>query len=561
MALQFPCSSCHELFPVALEETGKAKRCPACGAVVALPAHPLSAGYHLGDWMVCGSLGVGRNGSIYQAQNVTTLELAALRVPEDDLIGGPDHVDAFCESMSRLRGLQHPGVTRILFSGSIGDVCFYGMEFCEGGCLPVLLMHGRLAEADAWRILEQLAEGLAYLHRQDVIPADINPSKVVFDRDGNAKWSDFLLARPLRVNNGPPGQPPRLGTPAYVSPEQARGGAIDARSNLYSLGAIAFEMLTGRPPFAKATDAETIAAQLEEPAPDPSALAPVSHWTAVLVQRLLARDPAERFQNADHLVAALRASPPPPAPPRRARVSIVKLATSTPKVAGTPARAAASPKTSPHPTPRPRQSHAPLIVFASLVAAVLLVVGLIGWRISHQQRLQREYDAQVAAEAARARSKSLPPAPKSEPAPPVAAKNPPPPAAPPIRASADGSFVLSAASAILHGKTIRRGNDKNTLGHWSRPDDWVEWKFTVREAGKFAITADLATPNSAKFEIHVAGKKLAAVSPKTGDYNKYQTVTPGTVELAVGNASLSIKPVKQGWNPMNLKTVRLKPSE
>ena len=409
MALQYPCSKCHELFPVALEETGKAKRCPECGTAVALPAHPLSTGYYLADWMVCGSIGVGRNGSIYQAQHAETRTLAALRVPEDDLIGGPENADAFCEHMARLQGLQHPNVTQILFSGSIGDVCFYGMEFCDGGCLPVLLLHGRLDEAEAWRVLEQLADGLAYLHRQNCVPLDLNPSKVVFDHQGNAKWSDFMLARPLRANGGPPQQPPRFGTPGYASPEQLHGEPVDVRSNLYSFGAIAFEMLTGRPPFAKANDTETLTTQLEEPAPDPSAFAPVSHWIAVLVQRLLARDPVERFQNADHLVAALRASPPPPRPPRR-RLPIVKRATTAPKVVRAPASAApaaaaptpttqssaqpavlsrtdadASPSASSptsRPAAKPHHSLAPLITFVSLLVAVVLVTGLIWWRIS-----------------------------------------------------------------------------------------------------------------------------------------------------------------------------------
>ncbi len=443
------------------------KRCPECGAAVALPAHPLSTGYYLADWMVCGSIGVGRNGSIYQAQSSDTRMLAALRVPEDDLMGAQGNADAFREYVGRLQGLQHPNITQILFSGSIGDVCFYAMEFCDGGCLPVLLLHGRLDEAKAWRVLEQLADGLAYLHRQHCVPLDLNPSKVVFDHQGNAKWSDFVLARPLRADDGPPHLPPRFGTPGYVSPEQARGEPVDARSNLYSLGAIAFEMLTGRPPFAKATGAETLAAQWEEPVPDPSAFAPVSHWTAVLVQRLLDKDPAERFQNADHLVAALRASPPPPPPPRR-RVPIVKRATTVPKVVRAPAAtrpaAAVRPQATRPPARRatdvaspppvkPRHSLAPLIVFAGLLAAGVLVEGLIGWRVRRQQQLQREYDAEVRA----AMRQASPPKPEPSPAATIAEKpaqpEPPQPSSPPptpIKAAADGSFTLPAASAILH---------------------------------------------------------------------------------------------------------------
>jgi hypothetical protein len=193
----------------------------------------------------------------------------------------------------------------------------------------------------------------------------------MFDDAGNAKWCDLVLARPL-VPDEPAGpSPQRYGTPAYASPEQIRGeSAGDPRANLYALGVMAFELLTGRTPFARPTDGDMLAAHLTEPVPDPRRLVPVSPATTALIERLLTKNPANRFQSAAELLTALRGVRPGVRQPATQRLDLIKNRPAAPTYS--------LHKQSPVITP-PAQARWPLLTLAGALGLLAALVALTWW--------------------------------------------------------------------------------------------------------------------------------------------------------------------------------------
>jgi len=133
----------------------------------------------------------------------------------------------------------------------------------------------------------------------------------------------------------------------------------------------------------------------------------------------------------------------------------------------------------------------------------------------------------------------------------------------PILPGKDGTIALPAVEANLRGEGVRyeAGNDRDNIGYWTNSDDFVEWQFRVKEAGKYKVTAAIASLASAKFEVAAGGSRAEGTSPKTNNYGEFQTVEVGTLELSAGTVTLTVKPVKEGWQPMNLRSVVLTPAK
>jgi alpha-L-fucosidase len=132
----------------------------------------------------------------------------------------------------------------------------------------------------------------------------------------------------------------------------------------------------------------------------------------------------------------------------------------------------------------------------------------------------------------------------------------------PILPQRDGSVILPAIEARLHGDTIRyeSGGPLDNIGYWLNSNDWADWEFKLTKPGRFVVTADIAAPVLTAFELSVAGQMLRATAPVTGNYSTFQNVKLGVVEfLAAGTMDLTMHPIKDGWQPMNLKTIRLEP--
>jgi tetratricopeptide (TPR) repeat protein len=218
--------------------------------------------------------------------------------------------DRFQREVRLAAALQHPHIVPLLSAGSAGDILYYTMPFVEGESLRARLSReGELPVPEAVRLLREVVDALAYAHRQGIVHRDIKPDNILLSQH-HAVVTDFGIAKALSSAGGGgtltvTGM--AIGTPTYMAPEQASGEAgVDHRADIYSLGALAYEMLAGEPPFRGNTAQALIAAQLTRAAtPLTDLRAAVPADLAAVIHRCLEKRPADRFQRAEEMLAAL----------------------------------------------------------------------------------------------------------------------------------------------------------------------------------------------------------------------------------------------------------------
>src|SRR5262245_37959575 len=278
-----------------------------CGAaVVAEPGWRGVPGYE-----VLAELGRGGMGVVYQARQASPARLVALKMLLSGAHAGPDRRARFRVEADAIARLQHPNIVQIHEVGFADGVPFFSMELLEGGALSDRLEKKPQPPDFAAGLVEALARAAHYAHQRGVVHRDLKPSNVLLSADGTPKLADFGLARlqqdeaaaPLTASNAV------LGTPSYAAPEQAAGGSRSAGPavDVYSLGAILYEMLTGRPPFQAATPTETILEVLSSEPVAPRRLAPgVPRDLETVCLKCLEKDPQKRYASAQVLADDLR---------------------------------------------------------------------------------------------------------------------------------------------------------------------------------------------------------------------------------------------------------------
>lgn len=281
-------------------------------ATVSLGAAPesLAAGCRMGNYEILERLEGGAMGEVYKARDLRLGRIVALKFLPADITRDPSARRRFLREAQAVALLDHPNVATIYETGeSEGGRVFLALAFYEGETLQQKLARGPLPLPEAVKIARQLLQGLAAAHRRQIVHRDVKPANVVVLPDGMVKLLDFGLAKMAgattvtRLGSSP-------GTPAYKSPEQTRGEKVDPRSDLWALGVVLYEMVTGRLPFGGEYEQAVIYAILNEP-PRPLDGAGVfpPELTAV-IERALAKDPAARYATAEELEEALgRISP------------------------------------------------------------------------------------------------------------------------------------------------------------------------------------------------------------------------------------------------------------
>jgi tetratricopeptide (TPR) repeat protein len=271
--------------------------------------------------------GVGGMGMVYRAHDEQLGVDVALKVLRPEVAADPGFRERFRKELLLARQVSHRNAVRIHDLGVAGDLLFLTMDYVPGRSLRALLEEdGPLAPRQAVAIARQLAAALAAAHAEGVVHRDLKPANVLVDGGGRAFITDFGVARSMTAA-GPTQTGAIVGTPDYLSPEQARGEPVDGRSDVYALGILLFEMLSGRLPFAGDSYAERLAQRLGGEARDLADLgvAAPARLRAV-VRRCLQRKPARRYQGAAELLRDLDALPAtsgtePPARRLRLRVT------------------------------------------------------------------------------------------------------------------------------------------------------------------------------------------------------------------------------------------------
>ena len=258
-----------------------------------------------GEYRLLEPLGKGGMASVYKAQRRG--ELSALKRPLASLLDDPQFRERFLREAELGRALNHPNIVRILERGDVGRVPYFTMELLPGETLQAFVgREGAASPRAAVTITVQVAEALDFAHSKGVVHRDLKPSNVMLLPDGTAKVMDFGIARARRFE-GMTATAAFLGTPEYVAPETIDGRGTDARSDLYALGLILFELLTGRPAFSGDSAYAILKKHCTAEPPAPSSLRrSVPPALDELVLRLLRKDPDERPASAEELVVALR---------------------------------------------------------------------------------------------------------------------------------------------------------------------------------------------------------------------------------------------------------------
>jgi serine/threonine protein kinase/tetratricopeptide (TPR) repeat protein len=269
------------------------------------------AGRSIGHYNVVSRIGSGATGDVYLARDDRLDRRVALKRLAIHLALEPQNLFRFRTEARAASGLNHPNILIIHDVGDLDGRPFIVSEFVEGETLRARLTRGRLAVHEAVRIAAQIADALAAAHERGILHRDIKPENVMVRPDGHVKILDFGLAKLLQ-----PAEPHEasvvrtlpgllLGTPRYMSPEQARGLDVDARSDIWSVGVVLYEMLAARPPFEGGTPSDVIAAILHfEPQPLDDDLAIPRAVTDILT-RTLEKDLGRRFGSVRELYAAL----------------------------------------------------------------------------------------------------------------------------------------------------------------------------------------------------------------------------------------------------------------
>ncbi|MDD1021244.1 serine/threonine-protein kinase [Pseudomonas sp. TNT2022 ID1048] len=355
-----------------------------------------------------GEIGEGAMATVYLATQRSLERKVALKVMAAALAADPSFCERFLREGKTLARLSHPHTVTIHDIGNVGELYYMAMEYLPNGTLKERIAAG-LTPEQGLAYIRQIASALGYAHAQGLVHRDVKPANILFRADGTAVLSDFGIAKSLDDRTQFTQAGFAVGTPSYMSPEQARGQDIDGRADLYALGVVLYEILVGELPY-NGTDAlSTALAHLTEPLPE----LPLHHGRYQhILRKLLAKDPAERYPDAAALLTALDNLPPEateveatliqplPLPPQAAPQPVPQgndLAGLTPVSIEIPRQAPApqpAPRREPpeEPAPPPRTSNlppagsgaseqhrGPVLALAGVAVAVALAVAGAGY--------------------------------------------------------------------------------------------------------------------------------------------------------------------------------------
>ncbi len=259
-----------------------------------------------GRYRIIEELGKGGMGKVYEALDIEIKEKVALKLIKPEIASDEKTLERFKNELKFARKIRHKNVCQMYDLNKEGEIPFITMEYVPGEDLKGFIKRSKkLSVLTAVSLAEQVCEGLAEAHRLGVVHRDLKPQNIMIDRDGNARIMDFGIARMMSAS-GLTEEGALIGTPDYMSPEQVDGIEADQRADLYSLGVIIFEMVTGRPPF-KGTSAMSVALKHKTDMPgDPSELDPqIPGNLSRLILKCLEKNKEKRYQKAEDLLRDL----------------------------------------------------------------------------------------------------------------------------------------------------------------------------------------------------------------------------------------------------------------
>jgi serine/threonine protein kinase len=258
----------------------------------------------IGRYEIKSELGRGGMATVYRAFDPSFDREVALKILPKEFLHDPQFRERFRREIKIIAALEHPAIVPVYDAGEEDGAPYFVMRYMPGGSLTTQINMGRFSLEDAARIIERLASALAYAHQKGIIHRDLKPDNILFDDNGNAYISDFGVASLLSSNTNLTGET-AVGTPAYMSPEQAQGEKVDNRSDIYGLGVIIFQMLSGQQPYKADTPMGVALKQITEPVPEILEINPdLPKETDTIIKTAMAKKKEDRYASTIELAQA-----------------------------------------------------------------------------------------------------------------------------------------------------------------------------------------------------------------------------------------------------------------
>ena len=259
----------------------------------------------IGRYEIKSELGRGGMATVYRAYDPSFNREVAIKVLPREMMHDPQFRVRFDREIKMVAGLEHPSIVPVYDVGDEDGQPYFVMRFMTGGSLSGLIAKGRLSVQDTARVVEKIAQGLAYAHKKGIIHRDLKPDNILFDDNGDPFISDFGIAK-LSESTGSLTGSGVIGTPAYMSPEQAQGNEIDGRSDIYGLGVIVYQMLSGHQPYNADTPMGVVVKHITEPVPEILSMIPsLPVEVDQIIKSSMAKDRTKRYSTAVDLAKAL----------------------------------------------------------------------------------------------------------------------------------------------------------------------------------------------------------------------------------------------------------------
>jgi len=316
------------------------------------PRMPFTVGENVGPYRVIEQLGQGGMATVFKAYHAALDRYVAIKVLHPAFMEDPNFLARFQREARVVAKLDHPCIVPIYDFADHHGQPYLVMKFIEGETLKARLARSPLSKQEGLKIVESVGAALGYAHRRGILHRDVKPSNVLLSPDGNIYLADFGLARIAQAGESTLSSDMMLGTPQYISPEQARGERnLDEGTDIYSFGVVLYELVVGRVPFSSDTPFSIIHDHIYTPLPLPRAVNPrVPEAVQRVLLKALAKDRVDRFATVDEIVAAFKAGisdvptdkipnfatvtlPPTPMPDRQI---LPRLTTSDPCIATVP---------------------------------------------------------------------------------------------------------------------------------------------------------------------------------------------------------------------------------
>jgi serine/threonine protein kinase len=303
------------------EITGKSKFCPSCGLdlLATTPVHAIATGSFqetdlvrealAAEYEILEELGRGGMAMVYRARDRSLEREVAIKVLPFSLAFDSEFVERFQREARTAAQLEHPNIIPIYRVGRSGRVIYFVMKYLRGSSLATVVKdRKKLSPPEIRRLLIEAGSALGYAAQRGIVHRDIKPDNIMFDEFGQSVLTDFGIAK-AASGQKLTGTGMSIGTPHYMSPEQARAQAIDGRSDIYSLGVVAFQCLAGTVPYDGEDSFSIGYKHITEPIPSPTLITADERRIFEVIKRMLMKDPADRFQSCEELVASIQGQP------------------------------------------------------------------------------------------------------------------------------------------------------------------------------------------------------------------------------------------------------------